>query len=329
MRANEHSGFRGFGELVLGLSAALAVGCGRQQAKVPLVVLHCDELTVLFRGVEPVFEQASRGVDVRAESAPTVATIRKLTDLSRSCDLIATADPDLLRRMLRPKAAQWVAAFASDEIGIAAVDRSRYVHEMDADSWYQVLRRPDVSFARVDERLDPCGLYTLMAWRLADQHYSPAGKSPISETLAKACEPNNVRPSAGDLLTLLETPSGPDYVFVYRSVAEQHRLRFVALPEAINLGRLELANDYAKAQVTTTDQAGHEQVLSGRPVLFALAVPVKAAHPEEAIELARFLLDKPGQRALQRASLRPVVPARAGAGEVIPERLKPYVEAAE
>jgi len=223
------------GALLAGLAFLIgSAGCGREAPRTPLVLLHCDELTGLFRSIEEVFERANPGIDIRAESLPTLQTIRKLTDQSRRCDLIAVVDPATLRRMLCPENARWVVAFASDRLVLAAADRSRYIHEIDADNWFQILLRPDVAFARVDERLDPAGLYTRMAWKLADARYGAYRGSTISGALGNACKPNNVRPSTNDLMTLLATPSGPDYVFVYRSMAEQHRQQYIELPDEIN-----------------------------------------------------------------------------------------------
>ena len=223
------------------IAAALAAGCGQRQPKTRLIVLHSNELTSLFRNIEEAFELTHPDIDIRAESEATMTTIRKLTDMSKNCDLIAISDPDLLRSRLYPKAAKWIVAFAGDEIVLAAANRSRYIHEMDGDNWYQILLRPDVSFARVDERLDPLGRHTLVAWQLADAHYGSYRGESISDALANACPPNNVRPDGNVLMTLLETPSGPDYVFVPRSLASLHRRRFIELPEAINLGNIELS----------------------------------------------------------------------------------------
>jgi len=45
------------------------------------------------------------------------------------------------------------------------------------------------------------------------------------------------------LVVLLE--SGElDYIFLYRSVAEQHKLKFLALPDKINLKKSELEKFY-------------------------------------------------------------------------------------
>ena len=295
--------------------------------------MHCTELAGLFELVEEAFERANPDIDIRTDSASTKQTIRKLTDLSRRCDLVAVTDPVTLRTMLPAGAVGWVASFASDEIVLGGAGRSRYIHEMTPDNWYQILLRPDVSFARVDGQLDPLGRFTLMAWQLADLQYGQYQERTISEALLDASQGNNVRDSSTALMTLLQTPSGPDYAFVYRSMAVQHRQQFIELPAEINLGNPDKASDYARAELAVDQDpqdAGAElQKETGRPILFAMTIPADAPSLDAAIRLARFLLDSSGSRIMMDVGLRPVSPALVGPADIFPERLRPYVEASQ
>ena len=55
-----------------------------------------------------------------------------------------------------------------------------------------------------------------------------------------------MRPKEVDLIPLLETGQ-LDYVFIYKSVCEQHHLPYVALPDQINLGSPAYADFYKQA----------------------------------------------------------------------------------
>ena len=314
------------GWLIIVASACILAGCGGSKPKAKLVVLHCDELAALFRAAEPVFERANPTIDIRAESAAAGPTLRKLTGMGKDCDLIAVSSPDLLRRMLYPKTVRWVAAFATDEIVLAAADRSRYASEIDGDNWYRILLRNDVSFARVDERLDPAGIATSIVWQLADGHYGPWQGKAISGQLRAACKGNSIRPDANTLMTLLQTPSGPDYVFVPRSMAARQRQRLIELPKEINLGHVEMAARYGKAVVELNNGSGTTRRVPGRPFLYAIAVPAGARNAEAAVRFARFLLDNSGRDMMMKSGLRPVVPARIGPDDTVPDRLAPYVQ---
>ena len=61
---------------------------------------------------------------------------------------------------------------------------------------------------------------------------------------------------------------------------EQHRLKSVLLPDAINLKRPELAKDYAKARVKVTGKTpGTFIVKQGTPMVYGLTIPRNAPNP--------------------------------------------------
>ncbi len=94
------------------------------------------------------------------------------------------------------------------------------------------------------------------------------------------------------LLSLLDA-GGIDYAFEYRSVAEEHDLRWIDLPPEINLGSAEHADDYRKVHVTLGFQrfrsVGSERV--GQPIVYAVTVPRNAPHPTEAQMFVEFVSD--------------------------------------
>ena len=69
---------------------------------------------------------------------------------------------------------------------------------------------------------------------------------------AKSPEPKaplQVRPKSVELVQMLES-GGLDYAWEYRSVAAQNNLKFIELPEAIDLSSVKYADDYATSRST-------------------------------------------------------------------------------
>ena len=86
-------------------------------------------------------------------------------------DIIALADQALFAELLVPDLVQNYFVFAADQI-IISYDRSaKGSNEITQENWIDVLLKPQVSFARSDHHLDPCGYRTLMVWQLAEKYY--------------------------------------------------------------------------------------------------------------------------------------------------------------
>ena len=127
---------------------------------------------------------------------------------------------------------------------IAFSEDSKYSEEINQNNWYEILLRKDVKYGRSDPNSDPCGYRTVIVSQLAEKHYNKAGFS--DRILIK--DMNYIRPMEIELLALLESKS-IDYIFIYRSVAEQHGLKYIILPDEINLKKTEFKENYSKASI--------------------------------------------------------------------------------
>ena len=116
-----------------------------------------------------------------------------------------------------------------------------------------------------------------------------------------------------------------DYLFVYRSTAEQHNLKFIYLPEEINLGNEKFEELYKKASVKITDVKGQEQLIYGKPVIFAFTIIKDASNEKSAIDFAKLLLEEKGQAIMKRNFQPQIVPAPAMHTERVPEELKGFI----
>ena len=322
--------------LSLGLALLLAACGGRATAPATsspageslsgtLIIFHAGSLTVPVQQLTEAFQQKHPGVTFQTESGGSRTVARKVSELGKPADIVMSADYTVIDNLLKPDFADWTLRFARNAMVIAYTDRSRYADEINADNWYQILLRDGVVYGHSDPNADPCGYRTLMVWQLAEKHYGVPG---LYRQLADHCPTANVRPKAVELLALLDT-GNMDYAFEYLSVAVQHHLRYVRLPDEINLGNPDLADFYAQAKVEVSGSAPGETVTKvGAPIVYGLTIPKNAPHPDLAVAFLAFMLGPEGQAILDALGQPPLTPPVADHPERLPAPLQPLVTAA-
>ena len=287
-----------------------------------LVILHAGSLSVPFDEATEAFEELNPGVTIVTESAGSRTTIRKVTELGKRADVVAVADYTVIEDLMFPDYADWYIWFARNEMVIAYSEHSKFSDEIDGENWYQILLRDDVQYGHSDPDQDPCGYRTLMLWQLAEIYYDVPG---LYDDLDAGCPPQNIRPKETDLIALQQA-GALDYVFQYRSVAEQHDLEYLELPEEINLSSPEFAEFYSHAQVAVSGkEPGTSVTLTGAPIIYGVTIPQNAPHPDLAIAFLKFLLGKEGQAITAENGQPPIVPAVASDPDRLPEELKQFV----
>jgi molybdate/tungstate transport system substrate-binding protein len=288
-----------------------------------LVIFHAGSLSVPLKEVAAEFKKRYPKVNIMMESAGSVASARKITDLDKSCDIMASADYAVIDRMLIPKFADYNIKFASNELCIVYSEKSRYANQINTKNWMDILLKSDVAFGRSDPNSDPCGYRTEMMLQLAEKHYKKTGlcKTFISK------DQTYIRPKETDLLTLLETGS-IDYIFLYRSVAVQHQLKYILLPDAVNLKNATLATQYSAARVEINgSKPGEKQTMTGEPMIYSFTILRDAPNKAVAIAFAEFLLNKDkGLAIIARNGQPSVVPMKVDNYDKVPANLRPFVK---
>lgn len=278
---------------------ALLLGCSgtdRADGERVLVVFNAGSLARPMRAALDTFA-AHEGVRVEQESAGSLETARKLTELGKVPDLIALADAEVFPRYLMPRQVEGYVEFARNRMVLAYTDRSRFAREIGPDDWWRILLRPGVETGRSDPQLDPNGYRSLLVWQLAERHYGEPG---LAARLEAASPPRNVRPKEADLVGLLQAGEF-DYIWSYESIARAIGLRYVQLPKAIDLSPPDSAGTYARATVTVRGaRAGDSVTFRGAPIVYAFAMPREAPHKELAARFATFLLSDEGRTILRR-----------------------------
>ena len=290
-----------------------------------LTVFHAGSLSVPFRRISRIFMEENPGVTVLLEAAGSRSCARKISGLGRKCDVMASADYTVIDALLIPGHASWNIKFASNEMAIVYTEDSKRHGEIDARNWHEVLLDPGVAFGRSDPDADPCGYRAVLTMKLAEKHYGESGLA------ARLLEKDNrfIRPKETDLLALLET-GAIDYIFLYRSVAQQHGLSFLVLPDEVNLKSPGFADLYGTVSVEISGKKPGEKIVKrGAPMVYGITIPANSPSPELAGKFVDFILDPDkGMKVMKEAGQPSVVPSSSDTYEAIPAALKKYAKPA-
>jgi len=285
-----------------------------------LIIFHAGSLSVPLRLIAEEFEKENPGVNVLLEAAGSVACARKITDLNKDCDIMASADYEVINRFLIPEYADWNISFAANEMAIAFTDKSRLADQITSENWYEILANPKVIYGRAEPNSDPCGYRSVMTTQLTALQ---EGNPDILEILDK--DQNYIRPKEVDLLGLLEA-NAIDYIFIYKSVATQHHLNYIILNDSINLSNSDLSDWYAKAEVSISGKKPGEYLkLTGSPMVYGITRLKNAPNKEAANAFLDFFFDATkGMKVVENQGQTVIIPASTSSYEYLPEQFKKF-----
>jgi molybdate/tungstate transport system substrate-binding protein len=311
--------------------AALAVPvlCGCKSHRVELAIFHATSLSAVLGDAVAAFQKDHPQVRIRLEPSGSQVVARKISELGMRADIIAVADAALIDNILIPSYATWNAVFATNEIVIAHKDHSKWTDQINGQNWPEILTRAGVRLGRADPDTAPVGYNTLMVWQLAESAglYGVAATD-LSTKLQARCSADHVTHDEAELLSLLESRA-VDYAFLFRSTAEDHHLKVLALPPEINLSRQDMAERYAAARVfVRMKRAQGPARLVGAPVTYGLTIPNHAPHKVEAAKFAAFLFGEQGRRLFAQRGFRPLNPVRCNPCDELPADLRSAIQPA-
>ena len=314
-----------WGLLILLLAPAFLLGStgpvfAEPSGKLPVFI--AGSLTVPFKAVTKDYNKQYPKVEVLIEGGGSATTIRKVTELKREGGVIGSADYKIVPKLMFPDYGDWYIIFASNQLVLCFTEKSKFAKEVNSENWYQILQKEGVTYGRSDPDQDPCGYRTLMVWQLAEKYYNTSG---IYNKLFGA-KGDKMRAKSVDLIALLQS-GDLDYAFEYDSVAKQHGLKYIALPDKINLSSAEHEAFYAQAKVSIKGaKPGQTIDLVGEPILYAVTVPKNFPDQQKAVGFVQFLLSEKGIKALEATGQSATHPAVASDKSKLPEVLKKYVK---
>lgn len=303
--------------LVFGVTNNLSAQSNKQ-----LIVFHAGSLTVPFEKIIDGFEKENPGVEVLKEIAGSRECARKISELKKPCDVFASADYLVIDQLLIPNYADWNLKFATNEMTITYSSKSRRAKEISTKNWYEILLDEKASIGRADPNADPCGYRTVLSLKLADIYYK---KELSKKILSKDNE--YIRPKEVDLLALLEAGE-VDYIFLYRSVAEQHGLKYLTLPDQINLKKAELEEHYKQVSTELRGKKPGEKITqTGASMVYGVTIPKNSSNPELAKKFVQYLMNKKkGLKVMQEMGQPVVVPSTCNNYDKLPNELKQFAK---
>jgi molybdate/tungstate transport system substrate-binding protein len=271
-------------------------------------MFHAGSLSVPFEAMEKAFEAKYPKVDLQREAGGSQACARKITDLKKPCDIMVSADYKVIDKLLIPNNADWNIRFATNQLVLCYTDKSKFAGEINAKNWYEILQRKKVIWGHSDPNLDPCGYRSLMVLQLAEKYYKKPG---LYDKMIANRPKENIRPKSVELVSLLQT-GNMDYAWEYLSVAVQHGLKYIVLPDEINLGNYKKDNFYSQALVKVTGQKpGTFMDMKGDSVTYGITMLKDAPNKEAAVAFLKYMLDpQGGLKILKDQGQPPFVPCR-------------------
>lgn len=339
--------------ILMGAAASLSCSANSQK-QVQLRVYNADSLIIPFQAMEKEFEKEHPDIDVLIEGHGSIQVIRAVTELGEDVDVAAVADSQLIRLLMYDTAmkekngpyADWCINFASNAMGIAYTNQSRYKGELSADNWYEIMSRPEVKIGLSDPRIDSLGYRSLMTLRLAESYYHNAqlidkmlggafstglniseknGLTTITvpELLKPVQDRIVLRTYSLQILALLES-GDVDYSFEYESVARQHGFNFLKLPVEIDLSSQDNVNGYNQVRVALDFQrfASVNPVFPGASIVYGVTIPNNAKHPQEAALFVQYLLGQGGRDVLGQNFQPPLISATCDNVSRLPDDLR-------
>ncbi len=287
-----------------------------------IIIFHAGSLSVPFKNLAEKYEEKNPGVKVLMEPAGSLVCARKITELKKPCDIIASSDYFVINELLIPVYTGWSIRFATNEIVIAFQEKSKYSPEIDSSDWMDILLRDDVTYSRSDPDSDPCGYRTLFCFKLAEKYYNQPG---LAVKLASK-NMDFIRPKEVDLVALIET-NAVDYMFQYKSVAIQHNLKYIELPDYINLADSSKNSIYSSVSVDVSGSAPHSKMtVRGDYINYSLSILSDAANKTGAIDFVSFLLSREGNEIFRKDGQEPIIPPITEQPDLIPAELQKYLK---
>jgi molybdate/tungstate transport system substrate-binding protein len=309
------------------LAATISGGAAFAEPQGNLVMFHAGSLSMPFEAMEKAFEAKYPKVDLLREAAGSQACARKITDLKKPCDIMASADYKVIDKLLIPDYADWNIRFAYNQLVLCYTEKSKHADKVNKDNWYEILQEKGVIWGHSDPNLDPCGYRSLMVIQLAEKFDKKPG---LYDAVIANRPKENIRPKSVELVSLLQT-GNMDYAWEYLSVAVQHGLKYVVLPDDINLGNYKYDDYYSQAVVKVTGkQPGTFMELKGDSCTYGVTLIRTAPNKEAALAFLEYMLaPEGGLKVLKDQGQPPFIPCRvptAAMKEKLPQGLKPLVE---
>ena len=276
-------------------------------AKEDILVFHAGSLAVPFSKIEKTFEAKYPQYDVKREVSGSRKAARKVSDIKRAADVVASADYKVIDNLLVPNNAKFNVQFATNEMAIAYTKESKFASEITSENWTEIFLRDGVKVGHSNPNSDPCGYRSVFVTKLAESYYKKENfykqlldyKDDIYKNGAENKSKIIVRPKETDLLALLEAHA-IDYLYIYKSVAAQHGLEYITLPKEVSLKDEEFNTLYKDVSFKISGKKPGEYIKkTAGAMVYGITIAQNKKSPqnkEGAVDFVNFVLSDAGQK---------------------------------
>ncbi|MCX7876109.1 MAG: extracellular solute-binding protein [Melioribacteraceae bacterium] len=286
-----------------------------------LIIFHAGSFSLTMNKIIEEFKKENPNVKFEREIAGSRECARKITELNKNCDVFVSSDYLVIEQLLFPQYADWYLKFANNEIVIAYNTKSKKAKEINSNNWWKVLLDKNITIGRSDPNSDPCGYRTVITLKLAEKYY--AKKNLAQPIILK----NNelIRPKEIDLISLLDLGE-VDYIFIYRSVAEQLKLNYLQLPKEINLSDEKLNDYYKSVSLELSGKNSNNKIIQfGEAISYGVTIPKNSLNKNLAIKFLEFMLEKnKGIKIIEKYGQKSTIPSNCVQFEKLPNELKKF-----
>ena len=280
-----------------------------------LTVFGAGTLSAPFTAEIAAFKKANPGVTVHSMFGASGDMVKAITQLHQPADVLGVADYSLIPKLMFTASATWYLGFVSNQITFAYTSHSKGASGLTTANWYKVLAQPGVHIGRSNPAADPSGYQILQMLQLANGYYNDPG---LSASVLKNSPDSSVAETETSLLAALQ--SGQiDYLAIYKSTALEEHLKYIALPDQINLSDPAMAADYAKVSIN----AGSLGTLTAKPIIYGLTIPTSAPDAALGQKFINFVIGPQGQAIMHSQGFVVISPALANPQDKVPASVKP------
>lgn len=305
--------------LVSLLTALPVLHAARAAEPSTLTIFAAGTLAVPFREVDTLFEKKYPDVKVQPQFGGSVKMAKQITELHQDADLLAVADYNVIPKyMFAPPAhAAWYAGFARNAITFVYTDKSKGAKIVNGKNWYKVLTQKGVEIGRSNPDTDPSGYQTVQMLNLANTYYNDPK---IEDSVLANAPLRNMRDTETSLISALQLGQ-LDYLAIYRSDALQHHLKFIEMPNKIDLSDPAQSAYYEQGVAHTKNGD-----LKGKPIVYAITIVKGSKNADLAEKYVGLLLGPEGQAVMKKNGFGAFKPAYAVNGKAMPASLQTLVE---
>lgn len=73
------------------------------------------------------------------EGSGSREAVRKVTELKKPCDIVASTDYETIDTLMKPEFANFNVFFARNKVVLVYTDKSKYVDEINENNWYYLV----------------------------------------------------------------------------------------------------------------------------------------------------------------------------------------------